>query len=294
MPSFGHAAWFGLGAYGAALAAHWLARRCGSALALRRCCAGTVAAAVRLVRGAAVGRLSRHADAGLRADRLGGRVPVGRRSPAATTAYSASGRPPGLRTPAAFYWLALAPVRRPATLLLRAHALCAVRLRAARRARLARRAEAIGLDVRRAPHGGLRDSPAPRRGSPGPCSPMPRAACFPTYVGIGALGGRAADGAARRRRRPWPGRSSARSPTPGSTTGCCSHTTMWRLVLGLTIVLLVLAFPEGIAGCRAARSGGAAARHEPARRPELAEILRRRAGGRRRVLRRCTRARCWR
>ena len=43
-------------------------------------------AAVRLVRGAALRRLSRDADARLRADRLGGRVPVGRTSPAAPTA----------------------------------------------------------------------------------------------------------------------------------------------------------------------------------------------------------------
>ncbi len=76
MHSFGHAAYFGLGAYGAALAVKWLAAPMGVALAARPGRGGFWRAAVRLVLGAAVRRLSRNADAGVRADRLVGRVPV--------------------------------------------------------------------------------------------------------------------------------------------------------------------------------------------------------------------------
>ena len=86
MHSFGHAAYFGLGAYGAAL----LVRALGlpMELALRRRAAGRGGrrARVRLVLRAAVGRVPRDADAGVRADRLVGRLPVGRASPAAATA----------------------------------------------------------------------------------------------------------------------------------------------------------------------------------------------------------------
>ena len=60
-------------------AAGKMARRADGAGAARRTLGGARrCASVRLVRGAAVRRLSRHADAGLRADRLGRRVPVGR------------------------------------------------------------------------------------------------------------------------------------------------------------------------------------------------------------------------
>ena len=78
MPSFGHAAFFGLGAYGAALAARDCRRadagrpRGGAA---RRCAAG---ARLRLVLRAAVRRLPRHADAGGGADRLVGGLPMDR------------------------------------------------------------------------------------------------------------------------------------------------------------------------------------------------------------------------
>ncbi len=53
--------------------------------------------ALRLVLRAALGRLSRHADARLRADRLGDRPSSGSRSRVATTASSASGQAPGRR-----------------------------------------------------------------------------------------------------------------------------------------------------------------------------------------------------
>ena len=92
MVSFGHAAYFGLGAYAGAL----LFKKAGLPMEL-----ALVAGAVRrrpvrrrlwLVLRAPVGRLSRHADARLRADRLVDRLPVGRADRAAATAWSASGR----------------------------------------------------------------------------------------------------------------------------------------------------------------------------------------------------------
>ena len=78
MHSFGHAAYFGLGAYGAALLVKWLGAADGrSRSSLAPLVARARRAAVRLVLRAAVRRLSRHADARLRADRLVDRVPVG-------------------------------------------------------------------------------------------------------------------------------------------------------------------------------------------------------------------------
>ena len=71
MHSFGHAAYFGLGAYGAALLVKWLGVADGRRAGGRAIGGARRRAAVRLVRGAAVRRLSRHADARLRADRLG-------------------------------------------------------------------------------------------------------------------------------------------------------------------------------------------------------------------------------
>ena len=78
LASFGHAAYFGLGAYGVA----FLAKAAG--LPMIVCAAARPAAGparrggVRLLRRAAVRRLFRDADAGLCADRLVDRVPVGR------------------------------------------------------------------------------------------------------------------------------------------------------------------------------------------------------------------------
>ena len=79
MVSFGHAAYFGLGAYGAALLVlraglpMELALLVGAARRRRR------RGALRLVLRAALRHLPRDADARIRADRVVGRVPVGRR-----------------------------------------------------------------------------------------------------------------------------------------------------------------------------------------------------------------------
>ncbi len=77
MHSFGHAAYFGLGAYAAGLLVKFLALSMPPALLHRASRRRRRRAAVRLVRGAALGRLSGHADARVCADRLGHRVPVG-------------------------------------------------------------------------------------------------------------------------------------------------------------------------------------------------------------------------
>ena len=77
MHSFGHAAYFGLGAYGAALLVKWLALPMGLGAGRRACRRASRRTAVRLVRGAAGRRLSCHDDPGLRADRLGAGLPVG-------------------------------------------------------------------------------------------------------------------------------------------------------------------------------------------------------------------------
>ncbi len=77
MHSFGHAAYFGLGAYGAALLVEMAGAADGTGADRGAFGRARRRAAVRLVRGAAVRRLSRDADARLRADRLGGRIPMG-------------------------------------------------------------------------------------------------------------------------------------------------------------------------------------------------------------------------
>ena len=78
MHSFGHAAYFGLGAYGAALMVKFLAAPTAGRPDRGAGRGAHGRAAVRLVRGAAVRRLSRDADIGFRADRLVDPVPVGR------------------------------------------------------------------------------------------------------------------------------------------------------------------------------------------------------------------------
>ncbi len=138
MHSFGHAAYFGLGAYGAALLLKWLAAsRSALALIAAPMLALARRLAVRLVRGAAVRRLSRNADAWPSRRSSGPRCSSGSASPAAPTASSASGRKPPFDKTLGVYFLlavALAASGRAAAAPLPVRA---VRLRDARRARLA-------------------------------------------------------------------------------------------------------------------------------------------------------------
>ena len=78
MHSFGHAAYFGLGAYGAALCVKALGLPMEASLLLAPLLAAARRLRLRLVLRAPLGRLPGDADARLRADRLVGRVPVGR------------------------------------------------------------------------------------------------------------------------------------------------------------------------------------------------------------------------
>jgi hypothetical protein len=78
MVSFGHAAYFGLGAYAGALLFKKAGLPMELALVLRTLRRRPVRRGLRLVLRAAVGRLSRHADPGFRADQLVDRLPVGR------------------------------------------------------------------------------------------------------------------------------------------------------------------------------------------------------------------------
>ena len=75
--SFGHAAYFGLGAYAAGLLVTRLGLLHGAGAARRAGDRRARGGAVRLLRRAADRHLPRHADAGLRADRLRRRLPVG-------------------------------------------------------------------------------------------------------------------------------------------------------------------------------------------------------------------------
>ena len=78
MHSFGHAAYFGLGAYGAALLRQALGLPMELSLLARAAGRRARRLRLRLVLRAALGRLPGDADARLRADRLVGHVPVGR------------------------------------------------------------------------------------------------------------------------------------------------------------------------------------------------------------------------
>ena len=77
MHSFGHAAYFGLGAYGAALLVKWLAAPMGVGVDRGTTGRSRRRLVVRLVRRAAFRRLSRNVDARFRSDRLGFGVSVG-------------------------------------------------------------------------------------------------------------------------------------------------------------------------------------------------------------------------
>ena len=95
MVSFGHAAYFGLGAYAAGL----LLKRAGlpmeAALAAGAARRRRLRRGLRLVLRAALGRLPRHADARPSRRSAGRSSSSGTPSPAAATAWSASGRRPG-------------------------------------------------------------------------------------------------------------------------------------------------------------------------------------------------------
>ncbi len=244
MPSFGHAAWFGIGAYAAGLASHLL----GASLPLALVCAPVLAGAAALVFGAFVVRLSGVYLAMLTLAFAQIVWAISFQAVGLTGGDNGLlGVWPGgwLRAPAHFYWLVLA-LSLGITLLLRRviYAPLGYAIRAARDSPA--RAEAIGLDVARLRLAAFALAGA-AAGLAGGLFAFAKGSVFPTYVSIGhsvdalvmvLLGGV----------------QTVSGPIAGALvyTGLYDalllYTQWWRLVLGAVIVLLVLAFPEGIAG----------------------------------------------
>ncbi len=244
MPSFGHAAWFGLGAYGAALAVHALAWPLPAALVA----APLVAGAAALAFGGFVVRLSGVYLAMLTlafaqivwavalqwSDLTGGDDGILGLWPRGI-----------LARPHAFYWLTLG-VAVAATLLLRRalYAPFGYALRGARDSTL--RAEAIGLPTARLRLVAFAIAGA-AAGLSGGLSAFAKGSVFPTYVAIG----RSVDALLMVL---LGGVQTMTGPIVGALayTGLYDTlllvTSAWRLVLGLAVVALVLAFPQGIAG----------------------------------------------
>jgi branched-chain amino acid transport system permease protein len=244
MASFGHAAWFGIGAYAAGLLMQWL----GAPMPVGMLAAPVLAGIVAALFGWFVVRLS-----GVYLSML-------------TLAFAqivwaisfqwveVTGGDNGLlglwppewaRNPATFYWIALALAVSVALLLRRAlYAPYGYALRAARDS--AMRAQSIGLDVKRLRMVALVIAGA-ACGLAGAIFSYSKGGIFPTYISIPhsveallmvLLGGL----------------QTVAGPIIGALvyTGLADilvrSTDLWRLVLGAVIVLLVVAFPEGIAG----------------------------------------------
>ena len=244
MPSFGHAAWFGIGAYAAGLGWRFLELPMMVGLGLALLVAGVAAAifAVSVVRlsGVYLAMLTLAfaqivwAGASQLVDLTGGDNGILGLRPAAW-----------VRDPAMFYWLALA-LCVGATLLLRralfapfGYALRAVRDREAR-------AEAIGLNAARLRLLALTLSGA-AAGLSGGVFAYAKGSVFPTYIAVG----KSVDGLLMVL---LGGVQTMAGPIVGAVayTGLSDAlllaTDFWRLVLGLLIVALVLLFPAGIAG----------------------------------------------
>ncbi len=242
MPSFGHAAWFGIGAYGAALAVGAF----GMAGALL--VATLAAAAAALLFGAAVARLSGVylAMLTLAFAQIVWAIAVQFVSLTGGDDGLLGIRPSAwLAGSAALYWLSLG-LGVGGAMLLRCvvFAPLGYAVRASRDS--AGRAAAIGLDTARlrlvaivlAGAGG---------GLAGGLFAFAKASVFPTYVAIG----RSVDGLVMVL---LGGVGAISGPVLGAIAytglydGLLLLTGEWRLVLGLAIIALVLAFPDGLAG----------------------------------------------
>ncbi len=244
MPSFGHAAWFGIGAYGAALVVRWL----GAPMALGLLVAPLVAGAAALLVGWFIVRLS-----GVYLAML-------------TLAFAQivwavafqwvglTGGDNGIlgvwpadwaRSPRMFYWLTLGLCCGLVLLLRRVlYAPLGYALRAARDSTL--RAEAIGLDTGRFRLAAFMIAGAVS-GIAGALFTYGKGSVFPTYVSIPhsvdalimvLLGGV----------QTMSGPIIGALVYTGLYDALLSLTDLWRLVLGAAIVVLVVAFPAGLAG----------------------------------------------
>ena len=244
MPSFGHAAWFGLGAYGAALATQALAAPMGAGLVVAPLAAGVAA----LVFGLFVVRLSGVYLAMLTLAFAQIVWAVAFQSVEVTggdngilgvwPAHWAAG-------PAAYYWLTLVLCVGGVLLLRRViFAPLGYAVRASRDSTL--RAEAIGLDTARLRLAAFTLAGA-AAGLSGGLFAYAKGSVFPTYISIP----RSVDalvmvllGGVQTLSGPIVG---ALAYT-GLSDALLQATDLWRLVLGVIIVLLVLLFPEGIVG----------------------------------------------
>ncbi len=244
MPSFGHAAWFGLGAYAAALASHTLA------MPLALLAAPVVAGAVALVFGVFVARLSGIYLAMLTLAFAQIVWAVAFQSVGLTGGDNGilGVWPPGwVASPARFYWLTLA-LCTAGTLALRRvlYAPFGYALRAARDA--PGRAEAAGLPTAAIRVAAVTVSGA-AAGLAGALFTYAHGSVFPTAISIP----RSVDallmvllGGVQTMAGPVVG---ALAYT-GLSDSLLGATTYWRFVLGALIILLVLVFPQGIAGRR--------------------------------------------
>ncbi len=244
MPSFGHAAWFGIGAYVAALAVQRLDAPMPLALLAAPLAAGLAAAAF----GSFMVRLSGVYLAMLT---------LALAQIVWAVAFQAVGLTggdngilgivalPWLRSPAAFYWLALALCIGGALLLRRMlYAPLGYAIRAARDSPL--RAEAIGLDTARLRLAAFTVAGL-AAGLAGGLFTYAKGSAFPSYISIPhsidallmvLLGGV----------------DTMAGPIVGALayTGLYDFllrfTSFWRAALGVTILVLVIAFPAGVAG----------------------------------------------
>ena len=244
MPSFGHAAWFGIGAYAAALTAQALAAPMPLALLAAPVAAGLAAAAF-----------------GLLVVRLSGvylaMLTLAFAQIVWAVAFQAVGltggdngilgitAPAWLRSPAVFYALAL-PLCVGGTLLLRRvlYAPLGYAIRAVRDSAL--RSEAIGLDTVRLRLAAFTLAGL-AAGLAGGLFTYAKGSAFPTYISIP----RSVDALLMVL---MGGVDTMAGPIVGALayTGLYDllllYTSFWRLALGLAIIVLVVAFPAGIAG----------------------------------------------
>jgi len=244
MPSFGHAAWFGIGAYATALTVQAFATPMPFALLAAPLAAGLAAAAFGLfvvrLSGVYLAMLTLAFAqivwaAAFQAVRLTG----------GDNGILGIIAPGWLRSPAVSYWLALA-LCVGGTLVLRRilYAPLGYAIRAARDS--AARAEAIGLDTARLRLTAFTIA-GTAAGLAGGLFTYAKGSAFPTYIGIP----RSVDALLMVL---LGGVDTMAGPIVGALayTGLydllLSSTIYWRLALGVAIIALVLAFPAGIAG----------------------------------------------
>ena len=287
MHSFGHAAYFGLGAYGAALLVRALRPADGAgARRSRRWSPALGALRLRLVRV----RLSGVYLAMLTlafAQIVWSVVFQWDSFTGGSNGLTGVWPSAWLSDKRAYYWLTLVLVgaRRAVAA---PHAVLAVRLRDARRARFAaaRRCDRH----RREAHavGGLRRSPARSPGWPARCIAFSKGSISPEIAERRQVGRRPGDGAARRHADAGRADRRRRHLHLAAGHGGAQHRLLARACSAAIILLLVLLFPQGIAGfakqlferrrtrrdCSRARRR----RHEPAASHRPRQVLRRREG----------------